>query len=54
MKRTLKQQILSKRSHLSKEETNKKSNEIKKNLYSLPEFKNAKNILFYVSFNSEV
>ena len=54
MKRTLKQQILSKRNHLSKEETNKKSILIKNNLYSLPEFKKAKNILFYVSFNSEV
>ncbi len=54
MKRTLKQQILSKRSHLSKDETDKKNDEIKKNLYSLPEFKKAKNILFYVSFNSEV
>ena len=54
MKRTLKQQILSKRNHLSKEEADKKNSEIKKYLYSLPEFKKAKNILFYVSFNSEV
>ena len=54
MKRTLKQEILSKRNHLSKEEIRKKSSEIKNKFYSLPEFKKSKNILFYVSFNNEV
>ena len=54
MKQTLKQQILQKRNHLSKKDINKKSTLIKNSLYSLPEFKKAKNILFYVSFNSEV
>src|SRR3989338_8864839 len=53
MKRTLKQQIFQKRSHLNKEEIAKRSALIKNNLYSLPEFKNAKNIMFYVSFNNE-
>lgn len=54
MKQTLKQQIFQKRNHLSKEEISKKSLQIKNNLYSLLEFKNAKNIMFYVSFNNEV
>ena len=54
MKQTLKQQIFSKRKHLDKEEIRKKSIEIKNNLYSLPEFKKSKNIIFYVSFNNEV
>ena len=39
---------------LNKEEVSKKSKAIKENLYSLPEFKKAKNILFYVSFDNEV
>ena len=54
MKQTLKQLILQKRDRLSKKESNKKRIEIKNRLYSLPEFKKAKNILFYVSFNNEV
>src|SRR3989338_1682893 len=54
MKRTLKQETLFKRNSLSKEEITKKSLQIKNNLYSLPEFKKAKNIMFYVSFNNEV
>ena len=54
MKHTIRQQIAGKRNSLAKEEISNKSSKIKNNLYSLPEFKSAKNILFYVSLNSEV
>ncbi len=54
MKQTLKQEIFQKRKSLSKEELKEKSLKIKENLYSLDEFKKAKNIMFYVSFGSEV
>lgn len=54
MKRTLKQEIFSKRSHLSGQYTKEKSAIVKNKLYSLPEFKKAKSILFYASFNNEV
>ncbi|MCH8004400.1 MAG: 5-formyltetrahydrofolate cyclo-ligase [Nanoarchaeota archaeon] len=54
MKQTLKQEIFGKRKALSKEDVKENSNKIKKNLYSLQEFKQSKNILFYVSFNNEV
>ena len=54
MKKILKQEIFSKRSHLSKGDIEEKSAIVKSRLYSLPEFKKAKNILFYVSFNNEV
>ena len=54
MKQALKQEILEKRNELSKKEINEKSNAIIKRLYDLPEFKEAKNILFYVSVKSEV
>ena len=54
MKQTLKQEIMEKRKALSKNEVMEKSNKIKENLFSLPEFKEAKNIMFYVSFNKEV
>ncbi len=54
MKQTLKSWIFEKRKALSKKDVEEKSEKIKKNLYSLPEFKTAKNILFYVSFNNEV
>lgn len=54
MKQTLKQEITAKRKSLSKGEIKEKSREIKEKLYSLSEFKEAKNIMLYVSFNSEV
>jgi len=54
MKQTLKQKIIEKRKSLTKEEIKEKSSKIKENLYSLDEFKEAKNIMAYVSFNSEV
>ena len=54
MKQTLKSRIYEKRKALSKEEIKGKSSKIKEKLFSLDEFKDAKNILFYVSFNDEV
>lgn len=54
MEQTLKQEILHKRKYMDKDEIKKKSEKIRKNLVSLPEFEKAKNILFYVSFESEV
>ena len=50
----LKQDILKKRESLKLEEIQKKSSEIRSSLYSLPIFKAAKNIMFYLSFNNEV
>jgi len=54
MKQNLKQEISNKRKSLTKEDIKEKSSKIKDNLYSLDEFKKAKNIMFYVSFNNEV
>lgn len=54
MKETLKKIILEKKKALTKEEINEKSTKIKQSLYSLTEFKKAKNIMFYVSFDNEV
>lgn len=54
MKQTLKQKIIEKRNLLKEEEIKEKSKKIIKNLKSLREFQEAKNILFYVSFNKEV
>lgn len=53
MKQSIKQQIFEKRNSLSKEEIKEKSNKIKNNLFSLKEFEKAKNIMFYVSTNTE-
>ena len=54
MKQTLKAEVYEKRDSLSKEEIKEKSSKIKDKLYSLIEFNRAKNIMFYVSFKSEV
>ena len=54
MKSKLKSEIFEKRKALSKEEVNLRSEKIRERLYSLAEFKKAKNILVYVSFNNEV
>jgi len=54
MKRALKHEIFEKRKALSKEDVKEKSRKIKENLFSLEEFKKAKNIMFYVSFKNEV
>ena len=53
MKQPLKQEIFKKRKSLSKREVEEKSTAIKEKLFSLNKFKDAKNILFYVSFNNE-
>jgi len=53
MKQTLKQEIFQKRKALTKDEVKEKSSKIKENLFALDEFKNAKNIMLYVSFNNE-
>lgn len=54
MKKALKEELLRKRKALSKSEITEKSAAIKERLFSLNEFKNSKNIMFYVSFNNEV
>lgn len=54
MKQTLKHEIFGKRRALGKEEVIGNSKLIKKNLCTLDEFKKAKNVMFYVSFNDEV
>ena len=51
MKQTLKSGIFEKRKALSKEDVKEKSEKIKENLYSLPEFKTAKNILLDFSLS---
>ena len=54
MKKALKDAIFGKRKSLSKMEVEEKSTAIREKLFSLNEFKDAKNIMFYVSFNNEV
>jgi 5-formyltetrahydrofolate cyclo-ligase len=54
MKEKLRKEIKEKRRKLSKEEQRKKSKLIKRELFSLKEYKNVKTVLFYVSYNSEV
>lgn len=54
MKAALREKILEKRELLSKKEIINKSNKIKHELFSLPEYQRAKVICFFVSFNSEV
>ena len=54
MKRKLRNNILKKRDALSKKQIKDKSSKIKQVLFSLPEFKLAKTVCFFVSFNSEV
>lgn len=54
MKRKLRKDILEKRNSLKKKEIVKKSDIIKEKLFSSGEFKLAKTICFFVSFNSEV
>jgi len=54
MKHNLKPEITAKRKSLTKRIIKEKSREIKEKLYSLSEFKEAKNIMIYVSFNNEV
>ncbi len=54
MKQINRRVILKKRDRLTKEEIKEKSKIIKKKLFSLPEYKKAKTIMFFVSFGSEV
>ena len=54
MKHTLKLQIIEKRNSLTDQEVKDKSKKIINNLKSLKEFKEAKNILFYISCKKEV
>src|SRR5512136_939141 len=54
MKQTLRQHMLKKRNEVPKLEIQKKSDQIKQRLFSSPWYKDAQNILFYVSYNNEV
>ncbi|MBL7056028.1 5-formyltetrahydrofolate cyclo-ligase [Candidatus Woesearchaeota archaeon] len=54
MKEKIRKEILAKRDSLSEEEKLEKNTKIKNALYSLEEFRKAKSIMFYVSFNNEV
>jgi len=53
-KRKLRQEFLKKRDNLSREEIESKSENIERQLLSLPEFRRAKTVMLYVSFRSEV
>jgi len=54
MKEKLRKGIIEKRRKQTKEENRKKSKEIKDKLFNLKEYKEAKAILFYISYNGEV
>ena len=54
MKEKLRKEIKEKRRKHSKEENRKKSKETKERLFGLKEYRDAKTILFYVSYNGEV
>jgi 5-formyltetrahydrofolate cyclo-ligase len=54
MKEKLRKEIKEKRRKQTKEDNRKKSKEIKEKLFSLPEFKDAQTVLFYISYNGEV
>ncbi len=54
MKAEIRTNILEKRRSLEKDEIMKRSARIKDCLFSLPEFRNAKTVMFYVSCGSEV
>ena len=54
MKQKLKDEIFRKRKSLSKREAEEKSRIITEKLFLLNEFKDAKNIMFYISFNNEI
>lgn len=53
-KEDLRKEILKARNNLNKQEILKKSQAIEKRLFSLDEFKEAKVVMFYISFGSEV
>jgi len=54
MKEKLRKQIKEKRGRQSKEENRKKSKEIKERLFNLKEYRIARTVLFYVSYDGEV
>ncbi|MCK5030979.1 MAG: hypothetical protein KAR64_05890, partial [Thermoplasmatales archaeon] len=54
MKEKLRKEIKEKRRKHSKEENRKKSKEVKERLFGLKEYRDAKSVLFYVSYNGEV
>jgi 5-formyltetrahydrofolate cyclo-ligase len=54
MKEKLRKIIKEKRRKQSKEEQRKKTKEIKERLFDLKEYREAKSVLFYVSYNGEV
>ncbi len=54
MKNELRKQIIEKRKDLLRKEVIEKSNSIKEKLFSLDEFKKARVILFYASYDNEV
>ncbi|GAB4431737.1 MAG: 5-formyltetrahydrofolate cyclo-ligase [bacterium] len=53
-KKMLRKEVLQKRDSLSKEEWNRKSDQIQKKLQSLEEVSSAKNIFIFINFRSEV
>ena len=54
MKEKLRKQIKEKRTEITKEENRKKSKKIKERLLGLKEYRDAKIVLFYVSYDGEV
>ena len=54
MKKSLREQFLIKRKDLPKSEVKKKSTQIQRRLFSLPWYRTAHKILFYVSYDNEV
>ena len=54
MKENIRKIIKEKRRKQSKEEQRKKTKEIKEKLFNLKEYREAKSVLFYVSYNGEV
>lgn len=54
MKKSLREQFLIKRKELSKSDVTKKSLQIQHRLFSVPWYRTAQNILFYVSYDNEV
>jgi len=54
LKKVLRKKLLRKRDHIVPEEKKKKEAAIRKRFYSSADFKNAKSILLYASFRSEV
>jgi len=54
LKKTLRKQALALRDSMSLDQRTAKSREIEERLFSLPEFKAARTVLFFASFRSEV